>query len=166
MQMIRKYILAILAAFLLLCAMFGSTFAQTAKPLAPDALVTDLYRVHNQKKGPFYQTRNRALLDKYFAKSLADLIWKDRIDSKGEVGVIDGDPLYDAQDFDIKNLVIGKATNENGGAKVIVTFENIGQKKTITFLMVNGRTGWRINDIDYGGDEGTMRGWFKKAGKQ
>jgi len=164
--MIRRNTLAILAVFVLLSATLGSAFAQTAKPLAPDALVTDLYRVHNQKKGPFYQERNRALLDKYFAKSLADLIWKDRITSKGEVGVIDADPLYDAQDMDIKNLAIGKAAFENGGAKVIVTFENLGQKKTISYLLVNGRTGWRINDIDYGGEEGTMRGWFKKARSQ
>ena len=80
--------------------------------------------------------------------------------------MIDADPLYDAQDMDIKNLAIGKAAFENGGAKVIVTFENLGQKKTISYLLVNGRTGWRINDIDYGGEEGTMRGWFKKARSQ
>jgi len=83
--------------------MFGAATiaaAQTraAKPKSPDALVADLYKAHNAKRSPFFQTRSRARIYQYFEKDLADLIWKDAITSKGEVGVIDGDPLYDAQD--------------------------------------------------------------------
>jgi len=78
--------------------------------LSPDALVADLYREHNRKHSPFFQTRSRALLYKYFEKNLADAIWKDAVHSKGEVGAIDGDPLYDAQDMEIKKFAIDKAT--------------------------------------------------------
>ena len=118
--------------------------------LSPDALVADLYREHNHKHSPFFQTRSRALLYKYFEKHLADMIWKDAVRSKGEVGAIDGDPLYDAQDFEIKKFAIDKATFASGKARVNVGFENFGQKKNIVFVLVNGKTGWRISDIEYG----------------
>ena len=132
-----------------------------SKRMSPDALVADLYKANKQKRSPFFQTRSRALLYKYFDKSLADMIWKDAVTSKGEVGAIDGDPLYDAQDMDIKNFVLGKPVYENGNAKVTVSFDNFGQKKKVVFLLVNGRTGWRIRDIDYG--EGrTLAGELKE----
>ena len=131
-----------------------------AKRLSPDALVSDLYREHNGKHSPFFQTRSRALLYKYFEKSLADMIWKDAAGSKKEVGAIDGDPLYDAQDMDIKKFVIGKPSYENGKALVRVSFENFGQQKTIGFILVNGRSGWRIGDLDYGQGR-TLKGDLK-----
>jgi hypothetical protein len=102
------------------------------------------------------------LLYKYFEKSLADMIWKDAFTSKKEVGVIDGDPLYDAQDMDIKKFAIGKPSYDQGKARVNVSFENLGQPKQIVFILVNGRSGWRISDLDYG--EGrTLKGYFKSA---
>jgi len=137
--------------------------AQSPKRLSPTALVTDLYKAHNQKRSPFFQTRSRARLDKYFEKSLADMIWKDAKTSKGEVGALDGDPLYDAQDMEIKKFTINQATYEDGKAKVNVTFENFGQKKSFVFVLVNGRTGWRIQNIEYG--EGrSLRGYLKGEG--
>ena len=128
--------------------------------LSPNALVADLYRVHDHKHSPFFQTRSRALLYKYFARSLADMILKDAVHSKREVGALDGDPLYDAQDTDIKKFAIGKPSYADGKARVNVTFENFGKQETIVFILVNGRSGWRINDIDYG--EGrSLRGYLK-----
>lgn len=120
-----------------------------AKRVGPDALVADLYRQHNHKHSPFFQTRSRALLYKYFEKGIADLIWKDAVHSKGEVGAIDGDPLYDAQDMEIKKFTIKKARYEEGRALVDVTFENFGKPQTIMFIVVKGKTGWRIRDIVY-----------------
>ncbi len=119
------------------------------KRLAPDALVSELYKAAKQKRGPFFQTRSRALLYKYFEKSIADLIWKDAVHSKGEVGAIDGDPLYDAQDMEIKKFAIKKPRYEEGRALVDVTFENFGKPQTIMFIVVKGQTGWRIRDIVY-----------------
>ena len=153
------------AVVLVVCAGAVLTVAQTAnKAGSPDALVADLYKAHDQKRSPFFQTKSRALLYKYFEKTLADLIWKDRVTSKEEVGVIDGDPLYDAQDMEIKNFAIGKAVSEGNKARVNVTFENFGQKKTLVFILAKQTAGWRINDIDYG-EHGTLRGWFKVSAK-
>ena len=155
-----KIKIIILAGAFLIAAV--SLSAQPSTNASPDGLVKDLYRVHNQKHSPFFQTRNRALLDKYFEKPLADLIWKDARSSKGEVGVIDGDPLYDAQDMEIKKFAIAKPRLEEGRALVDATFENLGQQKTITYIVVKGKTGWRIRDIVYG--EGrTLKSEFKDA---
>ena len=134
--------------------------ANAAKPISPDALVANLYKANKQKRSPFFQTRSRALLYKYFEKSLADLIWKDAVHSKGEVGAIDGDPLYDAQDMEIRKFAIKKPRYEEGRALVDVTFENFGKPQTIMFIVVKGKTGWRIRDIVY--SEGrTLRGELK-----
>ena len=150
-------------AMLFLTASFAmKAFGQTPPPyrLSPNALVADLYREHDRKHSPFFQTRSRALLYKYFSQSLADMIWKDAVRSQGEVGALDGDPLYDAQDMEIKKFAIGKPVYEGGKAKVNVTFENFGQPKSFGFTLVNGRSGWRIDNIEYG--EGrSLRGYLK-----
>ena len=153
----------VLAAALIVCAQVIAVHGQTSRTASPDALVRDLYRVHNQKHSPFFQTRSHALLYKYFEKNLADMIWKDAVKSKGEVGVIDGDPLYDAQDTEIKHFAIAKPRYEPGRAMVDANFENFGQKKTITFIVVKGPSGWRIRDIIYG--EGRTLGSEFKEGR-
>ncbi len=152
----------VIAAMCFTAGISISVHAQPAatKRLSPDALVSDLYREHNRKHSPFFQNRSRALLYKYFEKSLADMIWKDAANSKKEVGAIDGDPLYDAQDMDIKKFVIGKPSYEAGKSRVSVSFENLGQQKTIVFILVNGRSGWRISDLDYGQGR-TLKGELK-----
>jgi hypothetical protein len=159
-----KRLNSLIAVILLISSVALSINAKPQRNVrfSPAALVNDLYKAHQHKRGPFFQTRNRALLYKYFEKSLAGMIWKDAVSSKGEVGVIDGDPLYDAQDMEIKNFAIARATYDQGKAKVAVSFENFGKQKRIVFLLTNGRSGWRISDIDYG--EGrTLLGEFKES---
>ena len=151
-----------IAVLFMAAALSLSAYGQptSTNRLSPNALVADLYRVHDRKHSPFFQTRSRALLYRYFDKSLADMIWKDAVSSKGEVGALDGDPLYDAQDTDIKKFAIGKPSYADGKAKVKVTFENFGQPKSFVFILVNGRAGWRIENIEYG--EGrSLRGYLK-----
>ena len=118
--------------------------------IAPDALVADLYKQHDSRKSPFFQTKNRALVDKYFTKSTADLIWKDAISSQGEVGALEADPLYDAQDTEIKNFKIGQAAINGNSATVPVTFLNFGKKHTINFLLKLENNSWKIENINYG----------------
>jgi hypothetical protein len=69
--------------------------------------------------------------------------------------------LYDAQDMKISKFAIGKATSENGKTRVPVSFENLGEKKSIVFVLVKGKSGWRISDIDYGAGR-TLVGEFKE----
>ncbi|MGB5013171.1 MAG: DUF3828 domain-containing protein [Pyrinomonadaceae bacterium] len=127
-----------------------------------EALVADLYKAHDGKKSPFFQTKDRALVDKYFAKPLADLIWKDANNSSGEVGAIDGDPLYNAQDTEIKNFVIGRAEVKNDTADIPVTFTNFGQKVTITYALKQVDGSWKIENIAYGSGDSLMK-WLRET---
>ena len=137
----------------------GGAESQTA---TAQALVADLYKQHDAKKSPFFQTKNRALVDKYFTKQLADLIWKDATNSSGEVGALDGDPLYNTQDLNLKNFAIGQATVTGASATVPVTFTNSGRKEALTFELKQASGGWRIDNIQYGGGENLLK-WLKET---
>jgi hypothetical protein len=140
------------AVFTAIAILIGASITAFGQTTSPTALVADLYKQHNAKKSPFFQSKNRALVDKYFTKATADLIWKDSTTTSGEVGALDGDPLYDAQDTDIKKFVIGKASINGEKASVPVTFMNFDQKKTVTFALVKEGGKWKIDDIGYGAD--------------
>lgn len=131
-----------------------------APAVTPEAVVANLYKQHDAKKSPFFQTKNRPLVDKYFTKPLANLIWKDATASKGEVGAIDGDPLYNAQDMKIKNFAIGKGKVKGNAATVTVTFTNFGKKVTVTFVLKQVNAAWKIDNIKYGNGDSLMK-WLK-----
>lgn len=149
---------AIPVIFSLFLIVFGLAAVCTAQSVTPATLVRNLYAAEKAHRGPFFQTKSRALVDKYFTKSFANLIWKDRKDAGNEAGYIDFDPLYDAQDVHIKNLKIGKAAPGEGNLKVSdvpVTFNNMGNAKTtVLFRLIKGKDRtWKIDDILYPGDE-------------
>ena len=120
---------------------------------SPEQVVADLYKQHDAQKGPFFQNKNRALVDKYFAKATADTIWKDAVETKdGEEGALGADPLYDAQDTEIKNFTVGKAVIQGDSGSVPVTFTNFGEKQTINFAVVQGKrrvenSGHQVSEI-------------------
>jgi hypothetical protein len=149
-----------LLLILLLSAVASVGFAQTktkkgalskTTEIAPDQVVKNLYAARKSPKtDPFFQNKNRALLDKFFTRELADLIWKDAISVKpGESGNLDYDPLYYAQDTDIKNFVVGKADENN---IVKVNFKNYDRDEQIIFTLVKENTAskiWKIESIMY-----------------
>jgi hypothetical protein len=162
MKTIRPFLIGVLLAALSFSAAAGKSSPQTSKstkPMSPRALVADLYRQH-KVRSPFFQTRSRALLDKYFTKELADLLWQDARSSGGEVGALDGDPLFNAQDMEIKNFSIMEGRVSAGETSVTVTFENFGAKHQIVFRLLAHKGGWRISDIDYD-DGATLVGILK-----
>jgi hypothetical protein len=126
------------------------------------ALVADLYKQHDAQKGPFFQAKERASLDKYFTKQLADLIWKDATTAGDEVGAIDGDPLYDAQDMEIKNFAIGDAVVKGTAATLPVTFTNFGKKVTITYSLKQENKAWKIDNISYSRGDSLLK-WLKET---
>ena len=121
------------------------------KQLSPEQLVADLYWQH-KTRSPFFQHQSRSLLDRYFDQDLADRIWGIP-NIPDEVGPLDGDPLYNAQDMEIRNFVIHKPTTTNGTATVLVTFTNFGKKQEVKFLLASRSAGWKITNIKY--DDGT-----------
>ncbi len=129
----------------------GRTVAQEAKATNSSgarAIVVSLYDQH-KKHSPFFQRRSRALLDKYFTRELATLLWRDARSSGDEVGALDGDPLFNAQEMEITNFVIHLGTIEAGAAKIPVSFKNLGKDHQIVFRLVPARSTWRIANIDY-----------------
>jgi Protein of unknown function (DUF3828) len=145
-----------------------ATATAPAPPPAPSAadaekLVADLYAEHAADRGPFFQTEDRARLDRFFVPELADLIWKDVVASQGEVGALDFDPLYNAQDFEVKNLAVKADPPAGTSANVVVTFENFGTKEEIRYSLTAVGGGWKITDVTYG--EGrTLRDVYQTQG--
>lgn len=153
--MTKKLLLFATAVFLV------APFALAQRPqTTPDALVRSLYTAHkNRRTDPLFQMKNRTLLEKYFAKDLAGMLWKDAKTAaeKNEVGALDGDPLYNAQDmkitaFRIKAPEYGEGNREL--ADVPVTFKNFGKEQTVIFRVErDSRKAWRITDISYPGND-------------
>jgi hypothetical protein len=147
-----KFKFVLLTAIFLAFSSIG--FAQSkTKTIAPDALVKNLYAAHKAGSSPFFQTKNRVVVDRYFTKDFADLIWDDTVRANGEVGAFDFDPLYNAQDTKITAFRIGKPEYGEGNLKVAdvpVTFKNMGKDVTILFRLEQGaRKDWKISDILY-----------------
>ena len=145
-----------LTALLLTVSSIG--FAQSkTKSAAPDAIVKKLYAAQKSGSGPFFQTKNRAVVDRYFTKKFADLIWKDALAARGEVGAIDFDPLYGSQDPRITDFTIMETgwggDSKFGGADeavVQVTFKDSGAEQMVSFEFKQGKDkNWKIYDIRY-----------------
>lgn len=128
----------------------GSSLAQTVLR-SPASVVRDLYRVHNNGRGHLFEARGKVNLYKFFDKRLADLIWKEIHDTpEGEVGNLDFDPLYNAQDTEITQFQIGSPALAGEKATVIVSFKNFRQLTKIKFSMVKRKEVWKIENVDYG----------------
>jgi hypothetical protein len=155
--------LVVIAAVLLLGASLSFVIRAQSTPIkqiAPDALVANLYR----QQARVFQSRSRALLDKYFEKSLADLTWMELLhwESSGKSELEDFDYVlynFGYGEGTITKPLIGKPSYEGRKAQVNVAYNVVYappavskrsvHKETILFLLANGETGWRITDIKY-----------------
>lgn len=124
------------------------TRSNSTRSLSPRTVVVNLYDQH-KKRSPFFQRKSRALLDKYFTRELATLLWEDARSSGDEVGALDGDPLFNAQEMEITDFSIEPGTLGAQGAEVPVSFKNLGQKHQIVFRLVAERSGWKIANLEY-----------------
>lgn len=142
-----------LVLLLLLVVPNGARAAQAkrAAVTTPDAVVRELYKVHKKGYGHVFVKEGRRLQQRFFDENLAGLIWKDLTETpRDEVGRLDFDPLYNAQDISITRFSVGAATLEGDKATVPVTFQNYDRKENLKFLMTKTATGWKISNIDYG----------------
>lgn len=133
----------------LLVTVLTSTIS-IAGDLAPKDLVAQLYQAHRSKHDPLDET---ALLGRYFDSALLKLYLKDRSEAKGEVGRLDGDPLYNAQDIEIKDFSITAPEMAGREARVTVNFKNLGKPTRLVYVLGHTADGWKIGDIRY--DDGS-----------
>jgi hypothetical protein len=142
------------------------TVVPTVQESSPEAVVADLYKVHEQEfktsRFRIMSGKDRRLLDKYFDKNLADLIWKDLTTHVGEVGVLDFDPFYNAQDADIKNLKVSPAIVNGDTAESTVTFTNYDKKEKLIYTLVKQDGSWKISNINYG-EGNTLLKFFEEG---
>lgn len=127
---------------------------ENSKTDTPEAVVKNLYEAHASDKSPFNQTKNRGLVDRYFTKDLADMIWKDAVDAKGEVGAIDFDPLYGSQEESV-DLVIEKPREAGGpdNAFVKAVFKTLGKAGFTDYELAKESGKWKIVGIYYSNGE-------------
>ena len=125
--------------------------AKRAAAPTPDAVVRDLYRLHRKGYGHVFVKEGRKLQQRFFDENLANLLWKDLTETpQDEVGHLDFDPLYNAQDIRITRFRVGAAALEGDKATVPVTFQNFDRKENLKFLMTKTASGWKVSNIDYG----------------
>ena len=122
-----------------------------AGDLSPKDLVAQLYQAHRSKKhDPLEETH---LLGRYFEAELLKLYLEDRREAKGEVGRLDGDPLYNAQDMEIRDFSISAPEITGQEARVAVNFKNMGKPTRVEYVLSRTADGWKISDIRY--DDGS-----------
>ena len=122
----------------------------SAGDLSPKDLVAQLYQAHRSKHDPLDDT---ALLGRYFDSALLTRYLRDRREAKGEVGRLDGNPLYNAQDMEIKDLSVSAPEMTRGEARVTVNFKNFGKPTRVVYMLGRTANGWKISDIRY--DDGS-----------
>jgi ABC-type transporter MlaC component len=142
--------------------------AGLAQSSTPESVVKELYKMHDQdlkgNNNRILSGQIRKMLDKFFDKKLADFIWKDLTSNSDEVGVLDFDPFYNAQDFDVKNFSAAKAKIVGTKATVVVKFNNFDRRDTLNYQLVRRNSVWKISDIKYT-DGTSLLGYFKEAAK-
>jgi len=137
------------SVFVLLVWLLTAAISSAADLSAKD-LVAQLYQAHSSKHDPLDETQ---LLGRYFDTALLKLYLRDKREAKGEVGRLDGDPLYNAQDIQIKDFSVSGPEMARGETRVTVQFKNIGKPARIVYVLRRTADGWRISDIRY--DDGS-----------
>jgi hypothetical protein len=129
-------------------------------PIGPRTIVVDLYRRGGLgEQSPFYP-HTRALADRYFAKGLADLIWRNVIYASKHPDLVppmDNDPLYNEPDPERINFAIHNATYHSGRAHVVVSYERYcacrlpddDRRQHLIFTFVRRKGEWKIVDLKY-----------------
>ena len=136
-----------------------------ASAASPAAVVDSLYRIHNNGLGPILDLKGEKVRRQYFDSSLAAQFQRNLVGPpNGEVGNLDFDPFYNAQETEIHDFTIGEPSLKGDSATVPVSFRNFDRKQKLTYMLVNTADGWRIRDIDYGepGDEETLAEMLSK----
>ncbi len=95
------------------------------------------------------ETKDRTLLDQYFAKPTADLMWNDVQKSPGKINRSKINLLFNAPDAAIKKTWVLPAVVGGSRAIVYVTFENKAKPQEIKLDLQQTAGRWRITEMVY-----------------
>ncbi|WP_288425553.1 hypothetical protein [uncultured Spirosoma sp.] len=124
----------------------AASLAKRPGPDAPrsaaDRLVRALYFEHQKTENPFRTTSDQALVEQFFTKPTAALIWKSKPTLKKEL-------LFKAPDSEVKKTWVEPAAVGGSRAVVYTTFEEKGRKKEIRLELTQTAGRWRIEEMTY-----------------
>lgn len=130
-------------------------FAARAAGTTAGAFVEAIYAAYKGEKSKGVPLDSRANVRRHFTPSLAKLLIEDSeaAGRRGEVGKLEVDPFIEAQDWKIDSVAMRTEEIGRGKARATVSFDNLGRATTVRLDLVNGRQGWRIDEIrwDRGG---------------
>lgn len=115
------------------------------------ALLRALYQVHDEGDGPLLRSEGRSQRRVFFTESLA-LALEGEIDRPDpeELGNLDFDPFYNAQETDLGAMDIAVAKVSGNATVALVRFANGGDPIEIAYRVILDGQAWRIDDIEYG----------------
>jgi hypothetical protein len=153
-NLLRQGVIALLATLMVL----WPPQARAAEQSAKDFLVKLYANYTGKAKGIDYTSP--ANVKRYLTPELGKLLLdKMKADAKktDEVPDLDGDPYVAAQEWKLTELVVAVAEAGPDQAIGIVTFKNEGEPKKITLDLKKTKAGWRIDDIHWPDDQGSLR---------
>jgi hypothetical protein len=162
---------AILAALTMVVATLATAaalacpggYGHPPPPQGPDVFLRSIYDRYVAPATDTIDYSKDAVVRQYFTPELADIMMKDRAaaDARGEVPNLNGDPFVGSQEWTIASFDIKVVAINATRAEATVKFTNYNRNESfkVSLWLVGGQ--WRINDIDYGGEAGTLRGVFK-----
>jgi hypothetical protein len=135
----RRSLLFVQLGLLLCCINACGQSTASAK-----VFIASLYKGYQVSKPPNYLGGGA---DTVLTPAFLGLVRRDEDLAKGEVGILDYDPICGCQDFDISNVRI--KTNPAGKNKLEadVHFTNFGSEVIIGFALEGDGIRWRIADI-------------------
>ena len=143
------------------------TSAAPPAPNDPVAIATAIYIRTAKGKGDgggAFVIESKPAKAKYLSKSLVELWAKaDAHTPKGDVGLVDFDPVTNSQEPDAKSfkVVLEKQEAEKAVIAVTITGRNAARRKaadqTVRYDFVRDTTDWRIDDIK-GASDGEIKG--------
>lgn len=154
----RHLYLPAVAIILLLSGIFRVQAQRTVPAVSPRTVVVTLYRVHSKGEGHVFDREGVTKLGRYFDRTLAAMLRKEILGTpSGEVGNLDFDPLFNAQDLDLADFKVGGQKVAGSSAFVTVSFRNNKQPVKIVYRMRRTPQGWRIANLDYGRGENLVK---------
>ncbi len=156
----------VFAAIIMLATGLVAADVSFAADQTAEAFVNGIYAHYkgDPKKAHGIYLDKESELRQYFEPSLVDLIIKDEENAKksGDEPALDGDPFVDSQEWKIPSFAIKVEHQGDDHATATVKFKNYGKPVLLHLNLVRLQDGWRIADIVWNGDEGTLRGLYTK----
>lgn len=150
--MIRKMTLGLLAAVSIASTVLAANQPPQDKQVtaAAERFVRGIY-AHYRKDGEGIGMDSTAV---YTASLLALMRGDQQAAGPGEVGLIDGDPLCDCQDFEINAVRLALRPSGQNRLNAEVKFHNLDRDVSLRLELLLTPAGWRVDNVDSEGWEG------------